>query len=107
MNIDPAFYRAFGTWLNADTIDFNDRPDLLRQARMLAGAVHDEVQDLPALIKGLTDYLAHPVPEVTRILMDISNVDWLADEEAQQVLREALTETLRSLQEWERSQRSD
>ena len=99
MKIEPTFYRMFGDWLHADAIDMRDYPALLGLADEFADVSYDQLRDPASVIHSLKDYLENPSQEVTRALMDVSHVDWMANERYQQALRDVVTTIIKKLEE--------
>ena len=99
MEIEPTFYRMFGDWLHADAIDMRDYPALLSLADEFADVSYGQLRDPAAVIRSLKAHLENPSLEVTRAIMDVSYVDWMANERYQQGLRDVLTTIVKKLEE--------
>ena len=104
-NFDPMFFRLLGTALHADLIDASNIEQLKERAVDCAFDLTQKLSDparLDEIIDGLTQILAAPAwaPDFIMQAIDSTNVDWLADEQAEADLRTALRQLMASLKQY-------
>lgn len=104
-NFDPTFFHLLGTWLSGDELEANNIEQLKERADGCAYALTLKVpipSKLDGIVDGLTQILASPAWDQDFIMqaIDYTNVDWLADEQAEADLRTALRQLLASLKQY-------
>lgn len=104
MNINPVFFDVFGTWFDADTLDDFSRETLQAQAGFSASALSGQIDLLDELVQGLSEFLETWDSQNILKLIEVSNVDWLADKSTEADLRFVINEILHGLKFYARRQ---
>lgn len=86
--IDPRYLRAFGTWFNVDLIESWDETWIAQTAATMASSCPGDPEEIGAAFARALDGWS---PEVVLSFVEASDVDWLADDEAEDRLRQVLS----------------
>ncbi len=91
MDIDPVFFEEFTAWFHADLIDADDQEKLREAAHFCASALSQRANP-DDLINYLSGFLKAWHQDMIMRCIEATDVDWLADEEEEGLLKYIVTE---------------
>jgi len=89
--IDPALHDVLLSWFNLDSVDMNDKEGLFDNAGAAAGDLArrylQKHSSLEPLISDIETFVSVWGPDFTMQIINITSVDWLADDEYENALK--------------------
>ncbi|WP_394831114.1 hypothetical protein LVJ94_31840 [Pendulispora rubella] len=91
-SLDPAFVTVLTSWFNLDSVDMGDKEELIATANVaaidLARRYLRKNSSLAPLVSEIEESISSWRPDFVAQIINATSVDWLADDEYENTLRE-------------------
>ena len=88
----PVFLQAFGTWFNVDQVDLSDDAEVTSTAGAVASELLQQGETADEIAAAVSETLANWGPAAAAAFIEATDVDWLADDAAEEQLKSILAE---------------